>query len=78
MTPYVRAALRALPARPGVYIFRSRTGRALYIGRAGDLRRRVRSYWTGADARPGDRRRAAASTMWIDPIVCGVAQSYST
>ena len=39
MTPQVRAALRVMPAKPGVYIFRSHTGRALYIGRAGDLTR---------------------------------------
>src|SRR5205823_1164135 len=70
MTPHVRAALRALPSRPGVYIFRSRSGRALYIGRAGDLRRRVRSYWSGERARPGEHRRSAASAAWIDPIIC--------
>jgi len=70
VTPHVRAALRELPARPGVYIFRSRTGRPLYIGRAGDLRRRVRSYWSEGEARPGDRRRTAAGTAWIDPIIC--------
>ena len=70
MTPYVRAALGALPSGPGVYIFRARTGRALYIGRAGDLRRRVRSYWSNGRARPGDHRRSAASAAWIDPIVC--------
>lgn len=70
MTPQVRAALRVMPARPGAYIFRSHTGRALYIGRAGDLRRRVRSYWSGNIARPGDHRPSAAGAAWIDPIVC--------
>lgn len=70
MTPQVRAALRALPSRPGVYIFRSETGLALYIGRAADLRRRVRSYWSGDTARRGDHGRSAASAVWIDPIVC--------
>jgi excinuclease ABC subunit C len=38
-------AVRALPAEPGVYRFRDGRGRALYIGRAVELRRRVASYW---------------------------------
>lgn len=34
-----------IPAEPGVYRFRDRAGGVLYIGRAVNLRRRVRSYW---------------------------------
>ena len=45
-------AVRALPHRPGVYCFRDRRSQALYVGRAGDLRRRVTSYWGGLDDRP--------------------------
>lgn len=33
-----------LPAAPGVYIFRDREGKALYVGKAKSLRARVRSY----------------------------------
>jgi excinuclease ABC subunit C len=41
-----------LPLGPGVYRFRDADGRALYLGRAVSLRRRVASYWTGQLDRP--------------------------
>ena len=51
-----RAALmervRQLPLTPGVYLFKDRRGRILYIGRATRLRQRVLSYFTGRDERP--------------------------
>jgi DNA polymerase III subunit epsilon len=40
-----------LPRRPGVYIFRDRGGRILYVGKATNLRARVRSYFGGDDRR---------------------------
>ena len=41
----------SLPRRAGVYTFRDRTGTAIYIGKATNLRSRVRSYFAG------DKRR---------------------
>jgi len=34
----------SLPSRPGVYLFKDRLGRVLYIGKASSLKSRVRSY----------------------------------
>jgi DNA polymerase-3 subunit epsilon len=36
-----------LPRTPGVYLFRDRAGRVLYVGKATNLRARVRSYFSG-------------------------------
>jgi excinuclease ABC subunit C len=45
----------ALPAQPGVYIFKDETGRAIYVGKAKSLRHRVRSYFQ--ERRPEDEKR---------------------
>lgn len=53
------AQVRSLPVAPGVYRFRDQDGRALYIGRAAELRRRVASYWGALRDRPRLRRMVA-------------------
>jgi DNA polymerase III epsilon subunit family exonuclease len=40
------------PTRPGVYLFRDRAGQVLYVGRARDLRARLRSYFRSDRQRP--------------------------
>jgi DNA polymerase III epsilon subunit family exonuclease len=40
------------PQRPGVYLFRDRNDTVLYVGRARDLRARLRSYFTSDRQRP--------------------------
>src|ERR671922_1322710 len=49
----IEAQLKALPAKPGVYIFRAANDSVLYVGKAKSLRPRVRSYFRGGDARQG-------------------------
>ena len=45
----------ALPALPGVYIFKDEAGRPIYVGKAKSLRQRVRSYFQ--ESRPADTKR---------------------
>jgi DNA polymerase-3 subunit epsilon len=47
-----RALARGAPNRPGVYLFRDRRGNVLYVGRARDLRARLRSYFRSERQRP--------------------------
>lgn len=57
-----------LPRRPGVYLFRDRNGAIFYVGKATNLRSRVRSYFYG------DTRRSVATMLReladIDVHVC--------
>jgi DNA polymerase III epsilon subunit family exonuclease len=47
-----RSLARGAPNRPGVYLFRDRHGQVLYVGRARDLRARLRSYFRSERQRP--------------------------
>ncbi|GAB4167928.1 MAG: excinuclease ABC subunit UvrC [Wenzhouxiangellaceae bacterium] len=47
-----RAAARRLPTAPGVYLMRDGEGRALYVGKARNLRKRVSSYFDRRDQPP--------------------------
>lgn len=47
-----RSLVAGAPQTPGTYIFRDAHGQALYVGRARDLRARLRSYFAGERQRP--------------------------
>ena len=47
-----RSLVAGAPPRPGVYLFRDRNDQVLYIGRARDLRARLRSYFRTDRQRP--------------------------
>ncbi|HWP56315.1 MAG TPA: excinuclease ABC subunit UvrC [Candidatus Acidoferrales bacterium] len=44
--------LNSLPAACGVYLMRNQAGKVIYVGKAKDLRARVRAYLRGGDGRP--------------------------
>jgi DNA polymerase III subunit epsilon len=59
----------ALPHAPGVYLFRGREGRVLYVGKSKDLRARVKSYFYGDDRKKvGD---LLAETQAVEGRECG-------
>jgi excinuclease ABC subunit C len=45
MNDKVKAKLRKLPASPGVYFYKDASGEIIYIGKASNLRNRVRQYF---------------------------------
>ena len=49
--PELTEKLANLPSRPGVYLMRDAGGKVIYVGKAKDLRARVRSYFNRADDR---------------------------
>src|SRR5262245_36639609 len=54
MCPLDHDFLQRIPTDPGVYLMKDKKGRVIYVGKAKDLRARVRSYFRpgGGDDRP--------------------------
>ena len=55
MNPQLREKAEALPAQPGVYVFKDEAGKPIYVGKAKSLRARVRSYFL--ESRATDDKR---------------------
>ena len=47
----IEEKLDGLPSQPGVYLMRDGAGKVIYVGKAKDLRARVRAYFRGGDGR---------------------------
>lgn len=59
----------SVPAAAGVYLFRDADGGVLYIGTSGNLRSRVRSYFTAAETR-GRIKEMVLLAQRVDHVVC--------
>ena len=60
--------IRSLPNRPGVYLYRNAKGEVIYVGKAKNLRSRVRSYLlegSQANAKTGSLMREAVDVDYI-------------
>ncbi len=64
-----RLMLEDLPASPGVYLYRDRSGRVIYVGKAKSLRSRVRSYFQGASGGEPKTDELLAEIQGLEYIV---------
>ena len=46
MPALIEDQLKALPAKPGVYLFKDSQGKTIYVGKAASLRHRIRAYFS--------------------------------
>ena len=61
--------LKNLPTKPGVYIMKDQTGKVIYVGKAINLRSRVRSYFQSPDGQQMKTRRLVAMIDDLEYIV---------
>jgi excinuclease ABC subunit C len=61
--------LKALPARPGVYLFKDADGNIIYVGKAASLNSRVRSYFGAPSNLPTRTQRLAARIHDLEFVV---------
>ncbi len=61
--------LDALPSRPGVYLFKDARGKVIYVGKAVNLRNRVRSYFHASASHSPKTQWLVASTQDIEWII---------
>ncbi|UCC90250.1 MAG: excinuclease ABC subunit UvrC [Dehalococcoidia bacterium] len=66
--------LRQLPNSPGVYLLKDAMGNILYVGKAANLRHRVRSYFTAGQKMTPKLQRMVARLSEFDFFVTGSEQ----
>ena len=66
--------LRELPASPGVYLMKDAAGRILYVGKAGSLKNRVRSYFQSSSDLTEKTRQLVSEVRALDFFVTATEQ----
>lgn len=69
--PALALKLQTLPTKPGVYIMKDATGRIIYIGKAINLRNRVRSYFHTPHSHSPKVQRLVAEIDDLEYIITG-------
>ena len=68
-SPELEAKLKALPTKPGCYIFRDVQEEVIYVGKAVNLRHRVRSYFQSQRNHSAKTRRLVADIADLEWVV---------
>ncbi|MEW5797201.1 MAG: excinuclease ABC subunit UvrC [Candidatus Zixiibacteriota bacterium] len=68
-SPDLQLKLQNLPANPGVYLFLNAKGKPIYIGKAKNLRNRVRTYFQASGPAEDRTRRMVSQVADLDLIV---------
>ena len=69
----LRARLRAAPEGPGVYVLRGADTRVIYVGKAANLRNRLRSWFTGVDSLES-RTRGLVERVFDFDVIAAVSE----
>jgi len=69
MSELPASKVKSLPAKPGVYIFKNKESKIIYIGKAKSLRNRVSSYFHSSHTDSEKTRRLVAAVRDIDFII---------
>ncbi len=73
MTPQLEQRLANLPTSPGVYLMKDAAGRVIYVGKAVNLRSRVRSYFSRSSS--DSRAFVAVLDHWLADLETMVVSS---
>jgi len=71
VSKHIQAILNTIPAKPGCYLMKSSSSKIIYIGKAVNLRSRVRSYFHSSADHSKKIRRMVSELTDIDWIVVG-------
>ena len=69
ISDHIREKLKALPERPGVYMHKDAQGQVLYVGKAVNLKSRVRSYFQKGSAKTPKIHRMVGRVSDLEWIV---------
>jgi excinuclease ABC subunit C len=66
--------LKALPAKPGVYLFKDKEGKVIYVGKAANLSNRVKSYFGASSSLSNKVQRLVAKIQDFELVVTNSEQ----
>jgi excinuclease ABC subunit C len=66
----LKARLRASPSGPGVYVMRGADARVIYVGKAANVRNRLRSWFTGVDSLQARTHQLIGTVFDFEVIAC--------